>query len=93
MSPVHDPRVRDDGLLELALGLRSTIDRFDRLLARFAGDDAYAGDRDREPGELTMMVLGLLALRDRIDRELARSVESPNILVEPAAVTLDGLLR
>jgi hypothetical protein len=72
MSALRDPRVRDPALLELACGLRAMLDRFDDLLARHA--PASPGETAAEPDELTTLVLGVIALRDRIEGELARAV-------------------
>jgi hypothetical protein len=80
VSALREPRVREPSLLALACGLRAAIDRFDRLLARHAAPPSGpALERTADevsggaPDEATEMVLGLLALRDRIARELARA--------------------
>lgn len=62
--------IRDHAFLELALGVRSTIARLDRLLERHAPEDGDSGDSGAsEPGELdrtTAALLGAIAIRDRL---------------------------
>ena len=93
MSALHDPRVRDPALLELACGLRSMIERFDRLLARHAS--VNASEEDVEPDEPTIVVLGLIALRDRIDRELSSAADRARVpaVSDSAPRWTGGLLR
>ena len=92
MSSLHDPRMRDPALLELACGLRSAIDRFDHLLARHAPPRLRPGYTD--PDDLTLAVLGLIALRERLDRQLTGAADrAPTTAAGPAPVRLEGLLR
>jgi hypothetical protein len=115
MSALHDPRLRAEPLLDMALGLRSTIARFDTLVTRYAppklpsagvtqpatdGDVAQpaADDGDREAHDIcddawTLLVLGAIALRGRLDRELARAaVPTMDVRVDRTPPD-EGLLR
>lgn len=65
MSGVYATRVRDGSLLEIGLGLTSWIARFDALLARHV-PEAASGSNE-VTGDLALVVLGLVALRRRLD--------------------------
>ncbi len=56
--------IRDHAFLELALGLRSTIARVDRLLERHAPE--HGGDAPAELDDTTAALLGVIALRNRL---------------------------
>jgi hypothetical protein len=103
VSALRDARLRDPGFLELACGLRAMIDRFDRVLADHGAEEPGAADLAgaaaptelTEVDELTEVVLGLIALRDRIAGALFRAA---NCAGAPAAADQappprDGLLR
>lgn len=101
MSSLREPRLRDPALLELACGLRSAIERFDRLLARHAPPKPTSGCA--APDDLTLVMLGLIALRDRLDRELTGAAERAadraairapaTVPAGSAPARLEGLLR
>jgi len=97
MSSLRDPRMRDPALLELACGLRSAIERFDRLLARHVSPVPTPGCA--APDDLPLVVLGMIALRDRLDRELtgaadrAADREPTTVAAGTAPARLEGLLR
>ncbi|MEO8699591.1 MAG: hypothetical protein ABI867_06080 [Kofleriaceae bacterium] len=80
--------MRDEALLELALGLRSTIARFDDLLDRFAP----APGRQAKIDEVSLIVLGLIAVRDRLHAQLASAADRP-VTTRPRAAFPEDLLR
>jgi hypothetical protein len=101
VSWLHDPRLRAEPLLDIALGLRSTIARLDALLDRYAANGATDENVNVNVNvnvngdELTLVVLGAIALRDRLDRELARAVARAALPVDDVPIDRpdEGLLR
>jgi hypothetical protein len=88
--------IRDHAFLELALGLRSTIARLDRLLERYA-PEPEASDAP-EPGELdrsTAAVLGVIAIRNRLLAELDALPADPGreVRASTAKLSSGGWLR
>ena len=71
MSGLHHVAVADGSLLQLALGLEVMISRFDAIVDEHAPAASVAEVLPTETHERTVeLVLGLVALRNRIAAEL-----------------------
>lgn len=81
-------------LLQLTLGLLSTADQLDDLLARHAAPDGErTGEADGEAEPTALVILGMIAFSERLRGAL---VDIPAPAATPAAASgagIGGLLR
>jgi len=74
VSALHDLRVADGSLLDIASGVESVMRRFDALVERYAQPTEVSGQEgDRKTTEL---LLGLIAIRSRLEARFERSNQS-----------------
>lgn len=93
MSELHRAVTREshDGRwLDLLCGVRGVVGRFDELLARYV-PGAPSGEPGDASAEVILVLLGLIAVRDRIHGALALPAAPRMAAEKPAA--RESLLR